>query len=149
MADSFQEKELRAFIDTKLREPAFLKELYKEMRATHTKEAIDKMDAEEIYRFIVKNGLLEHLLISTPVKQDNLWVSGDEIASPDISIEDIQLKMTITEGKGFTDYLENNSPNKKIRISVSFLKNRKMTKTVQASGRPVIDQVRYFEFRLC
>lgn len=141
MADSFQEKELRAFIDSKLREPAFLKELYKEMRATHTKEAIDKMDAEEIYRFIVKHGLLEHLVLAAPAKNENLWVAGEEIASPDIALEDIQLKMTIAEGKGFTDYLEKNDPTKKIKISVSFLKNRKMTRPVQASARPVFDQV--------
>lgn len=141
MADSFQEKELRAFIDSKLREPAFLKELYKEMRASHTKEAIDKMDAEEIYRFIVKNGLLEHLVLSAPSKTDNIWGSSDEIASADIPLDDIQLKMTIVEGKGFTDYLEKANPNKKLKISVSFLKNRRMTRPIQASSRPIFDQV--------
>lgn len=141
MADSFQEQQLRAFIDTKLREPAFLKELYKEMRTTHTKDEIEKMDAEQIYRFIVKHGLLEHLVLGGTSHTQNSWTSGDEIAPVDIPLEDIQLKMTIVEGKGFTEYLEKAEPHKKLRISVSFLKNRRMTRPVQASLRPVIDQV--------
>lgn len=148
MADSFQEKELRAFVDMKLRDPVFLKELYKEMRVSHTKEEIDKMDADEIYRFIVKKGLLEHLVTQTVKPGESVWTSGDQVATQDISLDDILLKMTIAEGKGFTDYLENNDPRKKVKVSVSFLKNRKMTRPVQASSQPIIDQVTNINLRL-
>ena len=141
MADNFQEKELRAFVDMKLREPAFLKELYKELRATHTKDEIEKMDSEDIYRFIVKHGLLEHLVMQQAPKSDSQWLSGDVIASPDIALEDIQLKMTIVEGNGFTDYLEKNDAGKRLLLSISFLKNRRVSRPVQTSVRPVIDQV--------
>lgn len=118
------------------------------MRVSHTKEEIDKMDADEIYRFIVKKGLLEHLVTQTARPGESVWTTGDQIASDDISLDDILLKMTIVEGKGFTEYLEGNDPRKKIKISVSFLKNRKVTRPVQASSHPVIDQVLCDYFRL-
>ena len=56
--------------------------------------------------------------------------SGEVIADDNIPLEQINLKMSIVEGKGFTEYLDKASPKKKLRISISFLKNRKMTKLI-------------------
>lgn len=139
MGEDFQAKELREFIDMKLRDPVFLKELYKELRTTHSKAAIEAMESEDLYRTIVKRGLLEHLVTQSVKPGDHFQI--DDLAPPEVPLDDVVLKVTIVEGKGFTDYLDKADPRKKIKVSVSFLKNRRVTRPVQTSSNPIIDQV--------
>ena len=144
MAETFQEKELKAYIDTRLKDQTFLKALYKELRLTHTKEEIEKLDDQDLYKIIVKHGLLESLIKEGA--DINQMRTGDEIAEDNIPLDDVNLKITVIEGKGFTDYMDNSERNKKVRVGISFLRNRKLTKPVDASLQPLIDQTFLMSF---
>lgn len=153
MSDGFQERELRAYVDLKLKDQAFLQQLYRELRINHSNEQIQKMDADDLYRIIIKQNLLETLLRdanntgpATGMSSKAFGATATEMADDNVPIGDVSLKVTIVEGKGFTEYLDKNDPKKKLRVAISFLKNRKMTKPVQASSQPIIDQTFLLSF---
>lgn len=144
MTDLSPEEQLRTYIDIKLKDPQFLQRLYKEMRLTKSKEQIENMDSDEMYAFIVKNNLLENLIKEGADPQQ--MHAGDFVAEETIPLDDINLKVTVVEGKGFTEYLDRENPKKKLRVGISFLKNRAMTRTVNAVYHPIFDQTFLMSF---
>lgn len=142
MGDKFAEKELRNFIDLKLKDPKFLQALYKEMRVTYTKEQIEKFDSEDIYKVIIKHDLLENL-IKTGFDDEKGREKVEEdyyTQDPNIPLNNINLKVSVVEGKGFTDFMDNSKPKSRLIVSLSFLRNRKITKPVFGSLTPTFDQ---------
>ena len=149
MADSFAQDELRAYIDLKLKDPKFLQALHKELKPYYTNDQIQKLDQDEVYKVIVKRGLLESLIKQgedpyAQTKAGSTFVADEFAPNENIALDDINLKVTIAEMKGLTEYLEKSDPRKKLSVSISFLKNRKKTRAVQASLNSVIDQVGIF-----
>lgn len=144
MATGFVSEELRAYVDLKCKDPQFLEALHQELRPYYTNEQIQKLDQDELYKVIVKRGLLERLIkrAEDPFAQTKGTSFGDEFApNENIPLDDINLKVTIAEMKGLTEYMDKSDPRKKIFVSVSFLKNRKKTRAVQTTLNPIIDQV--------
>lgn len=144
MADSFAKDELRAYIDLKLKDGKFLNALHRELQPHYTNDQIQKLDNDEIYKIIIKRGLLETLIKQQedPFANTKGTSFGDEFSpNEDIPLDDVNLKVTVAEMKGLTEYVDKADPRKKVFVSISFLKNRKKTRPVQSTLNPVIDQV--------
>ena len=137
-----RDREGREDVDKKLKDGEFLKRLHKELRMTYTNEEIEKLDEDEIYKIIIKQGLIEQLVKNGndmhAAPQAQAWT--EEAASENVGLEELNMRMTVHEAKAFTEYKDNSSSDRKLRIAISFLKCRKLTKPVQASLNPIFDQ---------
>jgi hypothetical protein len=65
---------------------------------------------------------------------------------PEKKITNWTLKLTLTRGKGFVEYLSKPNSDEKLAVSINFLNYRKRTKWVEASVEPFFNEVIFFSF---